>query len=291
MSLLWLPDAVRNEHGRELSWSETTNPKGCLHTTETSGWPGYAGWTTNPHGTIMPTPNVGVTIRQHIPLNRASFSLRNLSGGVETNRDFTFQWELIGTSEKGGPGYYWPGADDVVLLSIYKQLIKPLSEAYDIPIKAITFQAYPASYGAKGITNKVRLSGAAFDTYSGWLGHQHVPENVHGDPGSFPWDRMIKLAEEDDMALSSEDKAWLKAMVKNVVLDSATVKELATKLFSADVIEAPDLDLVSDPGNPTWQLRSYLNRLASRADSTDEGQGEIKSTLQAILDKLNEEKA
>lgn len=197
MVFVWLPTAIKNDHGGRLPWATTKHPKGMLHTTEGTGWTNYGGWTIPPHGTIMPTPGKGVTIRQHIPLSSAAFSLRNLPGGVQTNREMVFQWELIGTSEKGGPGYYWPDADDAVLKDLHRKLILPLSREYGIPIRALPFQAYPASYGARGKTNTVRLSGPAWDTYSGWLGHQHCPENIHGDPGAFPWDRMIRLSAAD----------------------------------------------------------------------------------------------
>jgi hypothetical protein len=60
-----------------------------------------------------------------------------------------------------------------------------------IPFRALAFEAYPASYGT---SNGVRLSDSQFDTYSGWLGHQHVPQNDHGDPGAFPWARLVELA-------------------------------------------------------------------------------------------------
>lgn len=196
-SVLWLPGAERDEHGRDLEYTEWTDPKGCLHTTETSGWPDYSGWTIPPQMTVMPIPNVGVKVRQHIPLDQAGFALRNLAGGVETNTDCILQIELVGSCRKGGPGYYWPGADDAVLRGLGGYVLRPVSQILGIPMKALRFQAYDASYGPRGVTNTVRLSGAAFDTYTGWLGHQHVPENVHGDPGAFPWDRMMQLLEED----------------------------------------------------------------------------------------------
>lgn len=190
-ALLWLPDAIRDSHPRPFPWNETTDPKGCLHTTEGSGWPGYDGWTIMPHATVMPTAGKGVTVRQHLPFNQASFSLRHLDS-QPTNGDYVFQFELIGTSDPSARGmYFWPNADDAVLLDLWHKVIKPLDDAFVIPFRSRTFKAYPASYGT---SNGVRLSDAAFDTYSGWLGHQHVPQNDHGDPGLFPWERLVALA-------------------------------------------------------------------------------------------------
>lgn len=271
MALLWLPQARRDPRGRFLAWTETSDPKGCLHTTETSGWPGYNGWTVHPHATIMPKPDKGVEIEQNVPFNQASFSLRNLSGGVQTNTDFVFQFELIGTCEKDGPGYYWPGADDAVLLDLYQKLIKPLFDAYDIPVRARTFQAYPASYGANGATNTVRMSGSGFDNYSGWLGHQHVPENVHGDPGKFPWDRMIQLAEEEDMP-SADDVA------------DAVIR----KLKSSGVIRAEVLQLLNneafignaglDPGDPAGKPFTFKS-WAQNVETTQDRHGRLLGLL------------
>lgn len=204
--ILWLPDAVRDDHGHRLSWSQTSDPKGCLHTTEGGGWPTYSGWTISPHGTVMPRPGRGVDVRQHVPLDSASFSLRNQAGGVQTNRDYVWQWELIGTCDPARRSelYFWPEADDAVLADLARKVIVPLSTAMKIPLRAPTWKAYPSSYGR----SNVRMSGPEFDSYSGWLGHEHVPENAHGDPGLFPWGRLLRLAQpplEDDVPLNDTD--------------------------------------------------------------------------------------
>lgn len=271
----WLPDLERDAHGRDLEWSSTKHPKGVIHTTESSGWPSYDGWTIHPHATVKPIPGKGVEGRQHVPFSRASFSLRNEPGGVQTNTDYAFQFELIGTSEKGGPGYYWPGADDVVLLDLYRKVIAPLSAARSIPLKARPFQAYPASYGPASGTNNVRMPGATWDAYAGWCGHQHVPENVHGDPGAFPWDRMIQLAEEDDMALSSDDKTWLKSAVK------ATVEEV---LKGSEIV--PNRPLTE--GDPTTYF-TPVNAWANVETDQDTERADVRDRLtriEAALAKL-----
>lgn len=193
--MLWLPGATRQTWDTSGgSWTDTGEPKGLLHTTETTGWPSYSSGKSAPHLTVKPIPGKGVEVRQHIPFDRAARALRNPDGGVQTNRDYVFQIELVGTCDpsyqrKYG-GYYWPAADDAVLLDLYNKVIKPLSEAFNIPERAPEFLAYPASYG----NSRVRMGGQEFDNYAGWLGHMHAPENVHGDPGAFPWARMMALA-------------------------------------------------------------------------------------------------
>lgn len=197
MALLWLPEARIVERGRVLTFDDDSDPKGVLHTTESPGRPSYSSWTVHPHTTVVPIPRVGVDVDQHVRFDRASFALRNLAGGVETNRDRAYQVELVGTCFRGGPGYRWYQADDAVLRDLARKVILPMRQL-GIPLRAPAFQAYPASYGARGNTNTVRMTPKVWDTYNGWCGHQHVPENTHGDPGSFPWERLLELARELD---------------------------------------------------------------------------------------------
>jgi hypothetical protein len=66
--------------------------------------------------------------------------------------------------------------------------------------------AYPASYGDA----PQRLSPAAWDAYSGVLGHQHAPDNSHGDPGAIDINRILSAARgDDDVALTADEKKAL----------------------------------------------------------------------------------
>jgi hypothetical protein len=283
--MLWLPQARRDPKGRILNWTEKTDPKGCLHTTETSGWPGYDGWTVHPHATVMPHAGRMVEIEQNIPFDQAGFSLKNLAGGVQTNTDYVFQFELIGTCARNGPGYYWPDADEPVLLSLYDDLIAPVSKAFGIPLKAPTFQAYPASFGPVSGTNNVRMSGSKFDAYSGWLGHQHVPENVHGDPGAFPWVRMIKLVEDRDMALSPEDRVWLQTVVdKRADLIEANlnagVRRAVEQVWEeSKIVRNQPLDGVPE-GDP-WTPAGAVSNIEKDVDLLGRGIAQILAALKA----------
>ena len=203
MTFNWLPAAMVDLQDTGLTWTTTTHPKGVLHTEESGGWSTFAGWTDTPHAQVMPIPHVGVQVRQHIPFSHAAKALVH-SSDPETNRLFAFQFELVGTCDPAQARsgmYYWPDADDVVLADLYAKVVGPLSVAYGIPVTAPPFVAYPASYGT---FNGVRLTGPEWVTYTGWLGHSHVPENLHGDPGAFPWDRMIQAAGVD-MPLTTDD--------------------------------------------------------------------------------------
>src|SRR5882672_10843217 len=276
VSLLWLPTAVRDQHSSGLTWTETTDPKGCLHTTETSGWPSYQGWTVEPHATIMPLPNRGIEIRQHIDFGHGSFSLRHTQS-QPTNTDFVFQFELIGTSDPNGSSamYFWPEADDTVLKALLDQAIRPLSDAYGIPLKAPKFLAYPASFGA----TSVRMSNSTFDTYTGWLGHEHVPQNDHGDPGLFPWSKMIGLnqmpltqAEYD--AISNEN--WNGINIPYKVGDHSTPanpanpnaeQTPASQLGSAARWSEWALQVVKDSADSNAVIHAAVNALSIKLDA------------------------
>lgn len=169
----------------------------CLHTTEGMSWPGYSGGGEAPHATIEAIPGVGIRVREHIDPTMYAKALMNLPGGVETNRRGVLQYELMGTCDpkhKGDPAwYYWPDADDVVLAALADYL-RPILKRFLIPHTAPAFLPYPASYGsARG----QRFSFAQWTAFNGICGHQHVPENDHGDPGAFPIGRLIAALNGD----------------------------------------------------------------------------------------------
>lgn len=179
----------------------------CLHTTETSTWPGYGSGASAPHMTIR--PNIAtktVSIRQHFPAGMSSRALVNLSGGVETNTLNVFQIELIGTcdsryrvsrSEWGVAGVdyiYWPDAPDWLIEAI-APVVKWLDAEWpDFKIADATprgWVRYPDSYGLHATQ---RMTFSEWANAYGIFGHQHVPENTHGDPGNFPIAKLVSFA-------------------------------------------------------------------------------------------------
>lgn len=178
---------------------------GCLHTTESINWPGYGGGATAPNMTSRPDFSKKRLIhRQHFPVDMSSRALRNLAGGVETNTLNVFQWELIGscdpkhrktwksgsTTYKAGVHYiYWPEAPDWALRELAKVLLW-LEREHKIPAKTPIkgrWTPYPKSYGPGG----QRFSNSRWRGMYGWCGHQHVPENTHGDPGALDFPRVL----------------------------------------------------------------------------------------------------
>jgi hypothetical protein len=238
MTLLWLPDAARDERGG-FAWQVSCPTKGVIHTTEGPSWSDYPP-RYHPNATVKPIPGVGVQIRQHVPLNEASYALAHTAGTVATNGAHAIQFELVGTCDPHGPtgAYYWPDADDAVLTDLWRKVIQPVSAAYGIKLKAPTFRPYPASYGANG----VRFTEKEWLNWDGWCGHQHVPGgNDHGDPGAFPWDRLVQIANhtEDDMSQADIDaiNAHTDAAVAAALGGNKTV---GSAVFAATFGKDPD---------------------------------------------------
>jgi hypothetical protein len=159
-----------------------------LHTTEGTSIKGACGaYQTNnswPHLTV--DCMFGHTYKRcgHLDMDQAARSLRNLSGGVQTNLDGVIQIEVVGFATRPHEiDWTWLGAN-VVAPIVRRIPTIPL-------VSTVTWVAYPASYGAGAAQ---RLSGAGWSFYRGILGHQHAPENLHGDPGLIPIDTIIAAA-------------------------------------------------------------------------------------------------
>lgn len=155
--------------------------KALLHSTEGSSWENAVA--TYKANNSWPTKTVDLKRRiivRHLPLSVAARSLRNESGGVETNKDGTIliQYELIGFADQPDIGstedWEWFG----------REVLGPDCRATGVPIRStVSWVDYPASYG---VNASQRLASWEWDEYSGILGHQHATENSHGDPGAIP---------------------------------------------------------------------------------------------------------
>ena len=165
-------------------------PIGLLHSTETGTWPGYGAGSSAPHLTVRFDPTARtIAARQHFSTTRPSRALVNKDGGVQTNNAQVFQIELIGScdltfAKKHGYLYLPDLLEEAWARDALAAVLAAASESLGIPLTtSVTWANYPGSYGEKAAQ---RLSGEAWEAYSGWLGHQHAPENDHGDPGDIP---------------------------------------------------------------------------------------------------------
>jgi hypothetical protein len=148
--------------------------RGVLHTTEGDSYGGalgaYRANRSAPHFTVA-----GSRVWQHVPINRAARSLQNAPGGVETNRWSAIQIEIVAHA-----------ANPVWLpetIEATRSLMAWLEQQTGIRPSSPRFIAYPASGGLRAAQ---RMGNQAWLRWDGWCGHQHVPENDHGDPGAAP---------------------------------------------------------------------------------------------------------
>lgn len=182
-----------------------------VHTTEGISWPGYSGGATAPNYTgFPPLEDHDGDWRAHFPDEKSARALENRDGGVETNTLNCVQIELIGTCDPkhkvswiingktylAGEDYvYWPDATDVQLRWL-ANILADFHERHGLQLLAPrTFKAYPGSYG---LNNGVRLTGSQWLSAVGVFGHQHVPENAHGDPGEIDMPRVLILAKNPE---------------------------------------------------------------------------------------------
>ncbi|MFT2014581.1 LysM peptidoglycan-binding domain-containing protein [Streptomyces sp. 796.1] len=226
---------------------------GVIHTTE--GWsvPDYGRGASAPNFTALPDIKAKRLVwHQHFDFDVSSRALVNRAGGVETNQLNAVQVELVGTCDerhaeswsgrKAGVGYlFWPEAPDWALAELGR-FVRWAHDHHGIRMQSsVTWKAYKkgqvgGSYGA----NSVRLTGAQWLNYYGWLGHQHVPENSHGDPGDIDFARVLEHAKGapggTSYAVRKGDTLWSIAASK--LGDGARWREIATlnKLRDADEI-------------------------------------------------------
>jgi hypothetical protein len=162
--------------------------KFLLHTTEGTSIEGAVGayrannsW---PHDTVDFMFGHNYRICHHLSYDLAGRSLRNEPGGVQTNTAGVVQVEVVGFATR---------PDQIDWRAFAIDYLGPRCRQLSIPIaSSVTWVAYPASYGKNA---RQRLSGAAWLGYRGILGHEHCPENDHGDPGAIPIQLILAAAQ------------------------------------------------------------------------------------------------
>lgn len=239
----------RDHPGSPLSRIE----KFIWHSTETAIWPGYDGGSKAPHMTGLPDwGHQRIRWRAHFPATMSSRALRNPPGGVETNRAGVFQVELIGTCDPAAhrrfPGrLYLPEAPAWYLTELAR-LAAWGHIHWGVPLIAPRFLAYPAS---AGLHNGVRLSGPAWDGVRGHLGHQHVPENTHGDPGDLDMAAVMTDAEAIVSGAKPPEEKDMPTPLTNADADLVIQRLLSPVTQAAQVeLTAAAAAAMSTPGIP-----------------------------------------
>lgn len=146
--------------------------RGVLHTTESTGIPRFTPGT-EPHFCLDPKNG---RLVQYVPIDEASRSLEHPAGTMDTNRMHAIQVELVGFARDT------PNWTDGELAEVAKLMRWVERNAGVHRACAVKF-AVPAKRMLEGV----------WHAYSGWCGHEHVPNQPsgHWDPGAFPIERTL----------------------------------------------------------------------------------------------------
>jgi hypothetical protein len=166
----WHAEAERVQVSAGIGAFLQVPPRIVWHTTEGYGLPTYSG--SSPHFTLDPKTG---KLYQHIPITSGAMALKNLGGGVETNRAHAIQVELIGFAAQSA------GWSDEAYANI-AALARWIEKYAGVERRCSVVFANSINHMSDGV----------WMAYKGHCGHQHVPENDHWDPGSLRIDKILK---------------------------------------------------------------------------------------------------
>lgn len=168
------------QHTTEGHWAGSVNR--FIHDTGTPTFMlGYETLRVTSQGKLTNEPATSGTrirVAQFMPVGEMCLTLRNASGGTETNREALVQIELVGTCVVGASGHdVW--LPDPPVLKVLADLYRQLWDSCGIPLQR-------AGDGTRSV--------ARWDGKAGWFGHDEVPENDHTDPRSLRYQAIFDLA-------------------------------------------------------------------------------------------------
>jgi hypothetical protein len=279
------------------AWYEDTYPGDAmevncivLHTTEGRTRPTYDGGAVAPNLTALPDfTNKRLVWYQHFRLESSSRALVNLAGGVETNTNNVCQVELVGTCAKstsdewGSSAHiFWDNPPDWALRDL-AAFLKWMNANHGVPLVGppqSAWRPYPSSYG----DTSTRFTNAEWNAFKGICGHEHVAENLHGDPGALPFARLIALAkgEDEDVALSADDISKVADAVVAKLIAGGGVLENGDidRIWQRDNVPAPATN--SDPDNKTWQAQSLLRGAYDNANLGKQAVASLSTKVDAL---------
>lgn len=151
-------------------------PIAVIHTTEGYSLPNYVNGT--------PTMDVGPyqkdgdpVLRQLIPFGYIGTALKNLSGGIETNRRVLMQLEQVAFSSRD---LWLPPKKMVILVA---SLAEWLEDEFGIQQK-YPYDPAQIKTGTWATSSNPWRNSGKFASVSGWHPHAAVPENDHWDCGA-----------------------------------------------------------------------------------------------------------
>lgn len=153
-----------------------------------------------PH--LMIDPILGTAV-QFMPFNRAAYALRNLDGGVDTNREgsacIQVEWFFSPNCVVNGKRY---------------ETLK------DTPMKGLdTFMALCEEYGIPAEwpmgepTWRSHRTSKTWESKAGHYGHCHVPENTHNDPGPMALPAAAPIQTGDPLVATQKELDYIVSQV------------------------------------------------------------------------------
>jgi hypothetical protein len=253
----------------------------CWHTTEGTSLPSYEGGAQAPNFTMVPDFGTKkLKIYQHFDFDTSSRALVNAAGGVETNTLNVCQVEIVGTCDPtthrewgSAPHLFTPELPDWAIRDL-AAFAKWAHDNHGVPLTSnVTFKAYPGSYGTG---NGVRMSAAKWQSFTGHCGHQHVPENLHGDPGLFPMAAILAAATgatpspEDSMPTADEIAAAVvtKLAAGGGVLESSDLARVVKAVLTTDDLLAAPPDAADYATNKFWTLQTHVQDQTVKSRAT-----------------------
>lgn len=242
------------------------------HSTEGMSLPSYGDGTSAPNFTAKPDFAAKRLVwYQHFDFDVSARALVNKAGGVQTNTLNVCQVEIVGTCDptthrKWGtkPHLYTPELPDWAIRDL-AAFAKWANTHHGVPLTSgVTFKPYPSSYG----NSSVRMSAARWSAFKGHCGHQHVPENDHGDPGSLPMATILTAAKGGTITPPTSGDLDMDA------------KTISNAVWGRDEIPAPPSASTAKT-NPTWKAGSYLKELYER-------QLDVLEQLAALTKKVDD---
>jgi hypothetical protein len=177
-------------------YDEMHHPKGCIHTTEGTSLAGAenAFRSYPPHLGYDPAKREK---HQYVSLDRHSYSLRK----DESDDEYVIQIEIVGFAAQT---HLW---DNGLYKNIAEDVIKPLRDTIGILDNYLPFYGEDAGFILASANSPIRISDSQLRSFSGWLGHQHMPApDEHWDPGKFNIELALNYVMEIDMGVEWNEK-------------------------------------------------------------------------------------
>ncbi len=229
-----------------------------LHTTETTGVPGYSDGATAPHVTYVPKTRRWV---QHTDFNIAARALRNLAGGVQTNRANALQVEIVCYSAKNiadqSSSRLWVGdlTDDH-----YQDLRDFLAWVYAAFDVSSMWPGKQALSSSEANTPGFRMTSVEWNQFDGVCAHQHVPENTHWDTGALDWSRVIEIGETTMLPLNlGDDSEDVRLAKDRINLTYGTALDLQSTVYDDDLKAAAATHLGKYTGEGAGKSGDKIN--------------------------------